>query len=200
MGQESMRTAQTEPEIEGLLSPFLRRKRLEEVMKWLAGNSVLDYGCGRGELLSMMGGGWKYVGIDLNPDFIRFAQRRFPQANFRVLNLEDCQSPDLGKFDCIVAAAIIEHLECPERLLKELSRHLRDGGRLIITTPSPRGRFLLSIGARIGLLNRRVEDTHRSILSAEDLLKLMRACPLQVRSYSTFLLGLNQLLVAEKGS
>lgn len=193
-----MRTAQTEPEREGLLSSFLRRKRLEQVVKWLAGNTVLDYGCGRGELLSMMGEGWEYVGVDINSDFVRYAGCRFPKANFRVLDLQNSECPDLGKFDCIIAAAVIEHLEYPEQLLKELSRHLRDGGRLIITTPSPRGRFLLSIGARIGLLNRQVEEAHRSILSAEDLVKLMQVCALRVRSYSTFLFGLNQLLVAEK--
>ena len=50
-----MHAAQTEPEMEGLQSSFLRRKPLGEVVKWLAGNSLLDYTSGRGELLSMMG-------------------------------------------------------------------------------------------------------------------------------------------------
>jgi 2-polyprenyl-3-methyl-5-hydroxy-6-metoxy-1,4-benzoquinol methylase len=147
-----------------------------------------------------MGDDWEYVGVDIDPDLVGPAQRLFPQAHFRVLNLEDRDCPDLGKFDCIVAAAVVEHLENPKRVLKELCRHLRDGGRLIITTPSPRGRLFLFTGATIGLLNPKVTEAHKSLLSAEDLCELLHECGLQLQICRTFMFGLNQLLVAEKTS
>jgi len=39
-------------------------------------------------------------------------------------------------FDCIVAGELIEHLEKPEKFIKECRRTLKKNGRLIITTPN----------------------------------------------------------------
>ena len=91
-----MHAAQTEPEMEGLQSSFLRRKPLEKAVKWLAGNSMLDLGCGKGEFLSMMGKGGN-MGVDINPDFVGLAQHRFPQPDFRILSLDGSEYPNTVK-------------------------------------------------------------------------------------------------------
>ena len=40
-----------------------------------------------------------------------------------------------SSFDAVIAGDVIEHLENPSRFLREVSRVLKDGGRLIISTP-----------------------------------------------------------------
>ncbi len=41
-----------------------------------------------------------------------------------------------NSFDCITAGELIEHLENPEKFIKECKRILKQGGVLIITTPN----------------------------------------------------------------
>jgi 2-polyprenyl-3-methyl-5-hydroxy-6-metoxy-1,4-benzoquinol methylase len=41
------------------------------------------------------------------------------------------------KFATVICGELIEHLENPYALLRDLSRHIEPGGRLILTTPNP---------------------------------------------------------------
>ncbi len=55
--------------------------------------------------------------------------------------------PD-GSFDTIISIEVIEHLENPRAVFREFHRLLRDGGRLILTTPNQES--LRSLLALIG--------------------------------------------------
>jgi 2-polyprenyl-3-methyl-5-hydroxy-6-metoxy-1,4-benzoquinol methylase len=49
----------------------------------------------------------------------------------------DACTVDLGRqFDVVVAGEIIEHVENPGMLVRNLARHVRPGGKLILTTPN----------------------------------------------------------------
>jgi SAM-dependent methyltransferase len=73
------------------------------------------------------------------------------------------QTLDLGwQFDTIVAGELIEHLDNPGLFLTAVRRHLKPGGKLILTTPNPfyalqawhiwrRGRAPRGPGAAVGL-------------------------------------------------
>jgi 2-polyprenyl-3-methyl-5-hydroxy-6-metoxy-1,4-benzoquinol methylase len=41
------------------------------------------------------------------------------------------------KFDTVICGELIEHLEDPYAFLRDVSRHIAPGGRLVITTPNP---------------------------------------------------------------
>jgi SAM-dependent methyltransferase len=59
------------------------------------------------------------------------------RAGYRAVCAE-VQTMDLSQtFDTIVAGEIIEHLENPGQFLRTARRHLRPGGKLILTTPNP---------------------------------------------------------------
>jgi SAM-dependent methyltransferase len=89
-------------------SQFLRFRVLSEVAT-LNGASVLDVGCGLGDLC-----GWlranscdvRYTGIDIAPAMIEAARRRFSDAHFHVRDL--LEAP-LNDFDYVLSSGIFTH-------------------------------------------------------------------------------------------
>jgi SAM-dependent methyltransferase len=70
--------------------------------------SVLDIGCGTGELLKYLPAEMYYVGMDVSPTAIEAASQRYsdrPKTEFHAANFREWQSP-LDSFDCIVWAGI----------------------------------------------------------------------------------------------
>lgn len=68
------------------------------VLGFYDGGSVLDLGCGMGELSEKVSG--RYVGIDLELSFIEQARTRYPRREFRCGSLE---SAPPGSFDYVMA-------------------------------------------------------------------------------------------------
>ncbi len=68
-------------------------------------DSVLDLGCGYGDYFSYLKnniGKCNYLGIDINENLIDFAKKKFPEAQFSVL---DIQNENPGRFDYIVSTS-----------------------------------------------------------------------------------------------
>ena len=59
----------------GLLSPFLKRRRLQAVQPWLKGH-ILDFGCGYGGLAQYVTPD-KYVGTDVDRQVLGVAEALF---------------------------------------------------------------------------------------------------------------------------
>jgi 2-polyprenyl-3-methyl-5-hydroxy-6-metoxy-1,4-benzoquinol methylase len=73
------------------------------------------------------------LGIDIDPDGVRILN----EQGFRV-QVGDVETMDLQRhFDTIVAGEIIEHLENPGLFLRNMRRHLKPTGTLIVSTPNP---------------------------------------------------------------
>lgn len=86
-------------------------------------NSVLDVGCGDGYLCHLYRGMGveNVVGCDLTETRINFAKSKFKEINFvqgDVYNLHF----NNNSFDLVSAVEVIEHLEDPEKAIKELQR------------------------------------------------------------------------------
>ncbi|MFC1570456.1 class I SAM-dependent methyltransferase [Candidatus Omnitrophota bacterium] len=72
--------------------------------------SVLDVGCGLGHLCEYLRRfGWKgeYTGIDINPDMVKTAQERLPDATFQRVNILEDEFDK--KFDYVFCGATIQH-------------------------------------------------------------------------------------------
>lgn len=71
-------------------------------------DSIVDIGCGYGDLYAFLRSkGWRgeYLGIDIVPDLIEEARRRYPDAKFRVQDIQD--DPLSETFDwCISCHAL----------------------------------------------------------------------------------------------
>ena len=111
---------------------------------------TLDAGCGSGGFtMYAVRIGNEAVGISYNRREIEAATRRarllglfgarFVEGDLRVL---PAMSDMLGTFDQIICCETIEHILDDGKLLTELARFLRPGGRLLLTTPFKHARPL----------------------------------------------------------
>jgi 2-polyprenyl-3-methyl-5-hydroxy-6-metoxy-1,4-benzoquinol methylase len=178
-----------------LLSGFLQNRRLAVVRPFIMGD-VLDVGCGNACLADQLLPNQIYVGIDGNPTLIRRLRERRARHSFYQRNL-DTMDLDLPQtFDTIVILAVVEHLSQPERLFRQLPLYLKAGGRVLITTPSPLGHRIHTLGARVGLFSQEAAEDHKTIFTLATLCTSLNLSGLAVLHQRLFLLGGNQLCVS----
>jgi len=178
---------------EGLLSPFLRARRIKAVKRHIQGN-VLDIGCGAG-LLADFANPENYVGVDPDPESLEAARQRNPWHSFH----DRLPCPD-RRFDSIVALAVIEHFPDPREFLMELAARLDPGkgSRIILTTPHPRFERAYKIGAALGVFSRQADEEHEKFLDLPGMKLLAAQSGLRIRLYRRLLLGANQLFILER--
>jgi 2-polyprenyl-3-methyl-5-hydroxy-6-metoxy-1,4-benzoquinol methylase len=86
----------------------------------------------------------------------------------RLGSLEAQLYPD-ASFDAVLLSHVIEHVHEPQRLLREVVRILRPGGRLVVMTPNARG-----LGRRLyGAAWRGLEPPRHLTVLAPDSLRLL---------------------------
>ena len=175
---------------QGVFSSLLRDARTSKAVGHLRGE-VLDIGCGAGQVATKVAAGL-YVGVDINPQALAIARRRFPQHMFVT------EIPDGRMFDTVVALAVIEHVKQPQDFLRRLGKSLKPGGRFVFTTPHPSFRRVHTIGALIGLFSRDASEEHERFLDQRDFRKFASDLNLNLSVSERFLLGANQLFVLEK--
>jgi 2-polyprenyl-3-methyl-5-hydroxy-6-metoxy-1,4-benzoquinol methylase len=103
-----------------------------------AGLTILDAGCGYGFLSAQLAAlGHQVTGVDYRPRKIEAAQAAFPQARYGVATVYEPLTAFMprGGWDAVVASEVIEHLYSPQEFLRNMHRHLRPGGCLILSTP-----------------------------------------------------------------
>lgn len=160
-----------------LVEKVLRVMRFKKAVKHLKGDYVLDVGCDNMAFEKWVGAERSYKGIE-----------------------RDYSGITHNTYSTIVMLAMIEHLP-PSELhgkLNMLRYCLKDGGRFVITTPTPIAKTPLDIMANLGLLEKEGIREHHHYYNKKELFELARFHSLKVIHYSKFQLGMNQILVLEK--
>jgi SAM-dependent methyltransferase len=117
----------------------------EYILPLVEGKRVLDLGCGEGYGVDLLASrAREAVGVDLAPEALYHARRRYRKPNLRFLYM-DVYRLELEResFDVACSLQVIEHLHRPEDFLAEVSRILKPGGLCVLTTPN---RLIISPG------------------------------------------------------
>jgi ubiquinone/menaquinone biosynthesis C-methylase UbiE len=105
------------------------KERNNIVLKMIRGKTILDIGCGRGELMrSMKRRGKEVYGIDFSEKMLKGCKG----LNVLQGSAEDLPFKD-DMFDCVTAVGLIEYLKVDERLIGEIYRVLKPKGIAIIS-------------------------------------------------------------------
>lgn len=102
------------------------------------GERVLEVGCGAGRRLPIIArAGAASIGLDPSPEFLRAANRRFPEGMLLQCDIEQA-FPLIGNyFDAALCVFAGEHPERLHFLLREVHRVLRPGGRVLLALHYP---------------------------------------------------------------
>jgi SAM-dependent methyltransferase len=117
-------------------------KRVDKELE-LEGKRVLDFGCGRGDLLGhLFARGVAAVGFEVSEDSAAATRARFSgNPLFGGVATSRDELGD-GSFDVVLLVEVIEHLldDQIEPVLAEVHRVLAPGGRVVVTCPNGENR------------------------------------------------------------
>lgn len=130
--------------------------------------SVLEIGCGAGELLAQLRAG-RRVGVDLSPRQIEAARARVPGAEFHVAAGEELALD--GTFDVLIISDTLNLAADVQALLTRLHRCTHPDSRLIINFQNSLWRPIFSLAEFLGL---RGPQPQSSWLASADVLNLLR--------------------------
>jgi SAM-dependent methyltransferase len=110
------------------------RTYLAEYAKPVAGEKVLDIGCGPADLLNLLPA-VRYSGLDLSPEYIAAARHRFGARGRFVCGDVGLATMDgeVGTFDLVIAFGVVHHLDDAQagKLFELARRMLNPSGRLV---------------------------------------------------------------------
>jgi len=108
---------------------------------------LLELGCGPGDFLEgARAAGWSVAGIDMTAAFAEAGRAR--GIPIEVSSVEESQMlNEVGAFDVVLLAAILEHVYAPVSLLERVRNVLRPGGIIFIDVPNECSLFTLVANA-----------------------------------------------------
>lgn len=115
-----------------------RRRAILSRVRGLEFQTLLDVGCGTGELIAWLrpklASQVHYTGIDLSSKTVESNRTRHSYASFEVLNIEHAHLDQT--FDAVVCTEVIEHLDDRRSAMAHLAAMVAKGGHLVLTCPT----------------------------------------------------------------
>jgi SAM-dependent methyltransferase len=186
----------------GALESFLARKRAAQANALIPQSArsgrILDIGCGSTPYFLMNTEFAEKTGVDRlhgetgTVDGVQ--QLCHDVAMAEPLPFNDAH------FDVVTMLAVFEHLDRPAlaRLVAEIYRVLKPGGRYVLTTPAQWTQPILNGLARLGLVSAEEIDEHQPLYGKREIVSILESAGFTSVQFGCFELGLNTWAVAVK--
>jgi len=166
-----------------------------QIIKNINGTTILDVGCGSGEMLERLKDKDVY-GVDVGEGFIRYCMSHCGYAKVSKQSAEHLDFSSCS-FEDVVCSEVIEHLDDPGKALREFHRVLKPNGRLILTTPRACLRWSVLEYVWSHVRREKLEVNHDSF-SGYRLGRLLRNAGFNVVKLKSFMGGCLLFAVATK--
>ena len=157
----------------------------------VAGQRVLDVGCGGGILADAMARkGADVLGIDLAGKALKVAQLHALEAStkgvkYREVAVEALAAEQPGSFDIVTCMEMLEHVPQPASVVKACADLVKPGGWVFFSTinRSPKSFLFAIVGAEyvLGLLPRGTHE-YQKMIKPSELAAHCRAAPLNLHA------------------
>jgi SAM-dependent methyltransferase len=182
---------------ESILDKLIRKLRLDQVISQISSQSVVvDIGCGyNAKLLTDLKKHIKLgIGIDQKVEF-----ETQDNITLKKLTLDNKLPVEDNIADVVTLLAVIEHVKYPEELIQESFRVLKPGGKILITTPTPRARVPLEIMAfNLGIIDKREILDHKNYFWGFQLYNILKNSGFDNIEWHEFELGMNTFIKGSK--
>ncbi|NTV31568.1 class I SAM-dependent methyltransferase [candidate division WWE3 bacterium] len=195
---------------EKITDRYLRRLRFDQSIRYLTDKkigTIVDIGCGSvgyylNYLIDKRYSVNEYIGIDplLNPDIDQLHQ---PIKNTRFISsmLDSTLELESNSADLVVGFSVLEHIQYPDKIMKEVIRIMKPGGRAIFSAPTPSAKSILEIMAnQLQLISPHTVKRQPQYFTKETMLRLIppQLTEEVVIMHHYFEFGLNNLFVLYK--
>lgn len=141
--------------------------RTSFILKHISSGRALDIGCGGGILSEALSKNFDTIGVDSDESLINIAKSRQSQVQYEHNYLEALKSRYLETFDLVTCLEVLEHVENPYQMIKDISEVIKPGGFVCFST-----------------LNRNPVSFLGAIVAAEYILKIL---PKHTHEYEKFI-------------
>ena len=187
---------------EAVLEPLLRRMRIARVLphvKEVQDCRLLDIGCGwEARLLRELE---PHIACGVGIDF-KAPALATPKLRTLASRIDDRLPFDDESFHVITMLAVLEHLERPAAVLREVERLLKPRGVLLLTVPSRYAKPVLEFLAfRVRVVSADEIRDHKTYFNREDLFRLFQQFDrLRIEKHRYFQWRFNNYVVCRKST
>ncbi|PIP33135.1 hypothetical protein COV53_04545 [Candidatus Gottesmanbacteria bacterium CG11_big_fil_rev_8_21_14_0_20_37_11] len=179
-----------------IIDKIIAYYRLKRIEKYINGDDIiLDFGCGHHYLLLKKMKNKIRFGIGLDYEVENKKEgNKIELINYRYT---DRLPFEKNYFNKVILMAVIEHFTINNlvKLLNEIKRVLRNGGRVVLTTPTPKSKSLLELLSRLHIISGEEIADHKKYYAKEDIFIIAKKLGFSIEEYGTFQMGLNSIAV-----
>jgi 2-polyprenyl-3-methyl-5-hydroxy-6-metoxy-1,4-benzoquinol methylase len=179
---------------------YLQKIRIGKVIPFIKrGDHILDVGSGEGALFKCLEEKRiPFTGVGFDPEIVH----EIHSPNFTIFK-EWFPSPKIENriFDVITALAVLEHIpeDALQKFIRDCNHHLKVGGLILLTVPSPRVDQILNLLIRLRVLDGMEVGQHHGYDTGLTQ-PLLGKNGFSLVKHAKFQLGLNNLFVFQKTS
>lgn len=164
--------------------------RLERLESMVAGRRLLDVGCASGNFLERAGRrGWDAKGMEPSAALAARARGR----GLDVVHVDTLAQFPAEEFDVVTAWEVVEHVGEPKPFLRELSKRVRLGGVIALSTPDAASLAAKLLGASFPFAS---APEHLYVFSRTALERMLEEEGLSILTWRAFS-GLNTRAAAQ---